>query len=269
MNLWLITVNYIETESTSSLIDSLLMQKDIDGIKIGIANNASSENSSKSLKKIKQKSNLDIKIVNHKKNYYYWPAIKKMISNFYEEQKAYPDWVLICNNDITFPDKNFFSELKKIDSKKYPIIGPKIINSSGLNLNPFMVKPLSELEKIYWKIYFISYPISIIISKIKKLIITRKSKTNSENLISSKQVYAIHGSAMLLSNHFFERGGFIDDNFEMYGEEVSIADTAKKIGLPITYLPKLLIIHNEHTSTKKVDNKLLFLKARESYKYNK
>ena len=269
MNLWLITVNFIETDSTSLLIDSLSMQKNLHGIKIGIADNATSNQSIKCLEKIKQKSSLDIKIFNFKKNYYYWPAVKKVLSSFYEEKKAYPDWVLICNNDITFPDKKFFNELKKIDSIKYPIIGPNIINSEGLSLNPFMIAPLSRLEKLYWNLYFLSYPVSVIISKIKKWLPISRPKNIIIDITSPKQVYAIHGSAMLLSNHFFEKGGFIDDNFEMYGEEVSIAKAAKKIGLPITYLPKLLIIHNEHTNTKRVDNKLLYSKARASYKYNK
>ena len=60
----------------------------------------------------------------------------------------YPDWIIVCNNDITFSNNNFFSELEKIDIKEYPIIGPNIINSKGKKLNPFMLNPLSKLEKI-------------------------------------------------------------------------------------------------------------------------
>ena len=53
----------------------------------------------------------------------------------------------------------------------------------------------------------------------------------------------------------------------MYGEELSVAEIAKKLTIPITYFPKLKIIHDEHRSTKTIDNRLLFNKAKDAHKY--
>ena len=181
----------------------------------------------------------------------------------------YPDWIIICNNDIVFSDKDFIHKLEKINKTKYPINGPDIINSYGVKSNPFMVSPLSVLERFYWNLYFISYPLSKFILLINKIFKPLLTKSKSNDLITKKQVYAVHGSFILFSKSFFHKGGWIDDNFEMYGEELSIAEIAKKLKIPITYFSKLKVIHHEHRSTNIISNRLLFNKAKESHKYFK
>ena len=53
----------------------------------------------------------------------------------------------------------------------------------------------------------------------------------------------------------------------MYGEELTLAEIAKKLNIPVTYFPQLNVIHYEHGSTKKMNKRDLFLKARISHKY--
>ena len=268
MNLLIITVNYGNTFPTESLLSSLSKCELTGSIKIAIADNESSKASILSLNKKKNELNLDIEIFSYKKNHYYWPAAKKVLSSFVKKEKHYPDWVLICNNDIVFSDSNFFKKLKKIDVQKYPIIGPNIIDSYGISSNPFMKRDLTKLETFYWDFYFSSYYLSIIIRKIRKYY----KFFNPNNLVKNKnlpkKVYAIHGSAMIFSNNFFLKGGFLDNNFEMYGEEISVAKIARDIEVPITYFPELELTHNEHTNTKNTDKRLLFQKAKASHKYN-
>jgi GT2 family glycosyltransferase len=88
-----------------------------------------------------------------------------------------------------------------------------------------------------------------------------------ENKVKEQKVYSVHASAILFSSSFFNSGGWFDDNFELYGEELSVSEIAKKISIPIHYVPKLKIMHHEHTSTKKTNKRLLFDKARKSYHY--
>ncbi len=267
MNLWIVTVNYGDTRSTKSLIDSLSVIENLDSVIIGIADNASSPNSFSELKKIIDESKIDIKLFCYKKNFYYWPAAKKVINSLKNLIGIYPDWIIVCNNDITFSESNFFNRLSKIDTKKYPIIGPNIMNSNGKKLNPFMVSPLSRVQDFYWNLYFISYSLSTILLAIKKLFGLFNLKNNE--IKGLKKVYAIHGSAILLSNYFFTNGGWLDDNFEMYGEELTLAEIAKKLNLPITYFPELEVIHHEHTSTRMIDKRDLFFKAKKSHRYFK
>tara|TARA_Y100000590_G_C15695359_1_gene1004932 strand:+ start:1408 stop:2232 length:825 start_codon:yes stop_codon:yes gene_type:complete len=267
MNLWIITVNFGDTVATESLIDSVATVKNIPSVKVAIVDNAASSHSTSRLNKIINKSILDIIIISNKKNLFYWPAIKKAINKLKDKFESYPDWIIVCNNDIIFSDKDFFKNLDRINIKKYPIVGPNIINSSGKKLNPFMASPLSKLQSIYWKLYFFSYPLSRFLLIIKKLFTFRFLLIKSEKIKNNKQVYAVHGSAILFSNHFFISGGWLDSNFQMYGEELTVAEIAKKINLPVTYCPKLKVTHYEHSTTKKINNRILFYKAKQFHKY--
>ena len=268
MNIKIITVNFGNSAPTELLIESISSCKKLHNISISIIDNCSSKESLQELNNLRTNSELNIDIFTNKKNLFYWPAAKKMIESLNNLKKSIPDWILICNNDITFMDKDFFKKLEKINLTKYPIIGPKIVNNNGKNLNPFMIKPFNFISKLYWRLYFISYPISILMLKFKKYIklIFLNSKTQNTKH-HKKQVYSVHGAAILFSSHFFKSGGWLDDNFELYGEELTVAEIAKIISIPIYYMPELTIKHNEHTNTKKINKRLLFKKARYSYHY--
>ncbi len=264
MEIWILTVNYKNTKVTEKLISSLKKCESSNMVKVGVVDNSSTNNSLNHLKKLKQNFSNDFNIVSFKENKYYWPAAKKLIQIMKLKYKNYPDWIMICNNDIAFIDKKFFTKLSNIDKDKFPIIGPDIITDEGQSLNPFMIKPLNKLENLYWWFYFFSYPSSKIVRQLKKIFKLKKVK---KSLINRKTVYAVHGAAILFSSKFFKKGGWIDDNFDMYGEELTVAGIAKKLDINITFYPKLKVLHKEHASTKKIDQKLLFEKAKKSHYY--
>ena len=268
MNLWIISVNFENTESTSALIDSLSLINS-DSIRVGIADNASSPQSLYKLKQIKEKTKLELDIFTFKKNLYYWPAIKKVINNLKNQIGSYPDWVVVCNNDIIFSDSKFFELLLNIDINKYPIIAPNVTNLLGQRLNPFLRSPLSRIQRFYWDLYFISFPLSVFLLFMKKYLRIFTFKSNTNNISQKMEIYAAHGSAILFSSSFFKNGGFLDDNFEMYGEELSVAEIAKKLNLPVTFFPELELIHLEHSSTLNADKRFLYNLAKRSHKYIK
>tara|TARA_B110000014_G_scaffold244246_1_gene215266 strand:+ start:2352 stop:3179 length:828 start_codon:yes stop_codon:yes gene_type:complete len=267
MNIKIITVNFGDITPTKVLIDSISCCEEVDSVSISIADNCSTTTSLEQLNRLSDKSIFNIEIFPNKKNLYYWPAVKKIISSLNPRQETFPDWILICNNDISIKDRLFFRKLKKLKKNKYPIIGPEIIDSNGLRLNPFMYEPLSSMAHLYWKLYFFSYPTSIFLLKFKEIfkIFFPNLKSKKNNL--SGVVYSVHGAAILFSSHFFESGGWLDDNFNFYGEELTVAEIAKKLSIPINYVPSLVINHNEHTNTKKINRRKLFKMARDSYNY--
>ena len=267
MNLWLITVNYRETAPTESLIQSLVACSLPESLKVAIADNECSTETTSKLNNLSDSLKLNMDIFSFNENRYYWPAAKKVLSNLKASSIDYPDWVMVCNNDITFPDKDFFKKLIKIDPIKFPIIGPEILNDTNESLNPFMTEPLSRLERMYWWLYFISYSGSRFLLKSRKIWEKIGWNKKSKNRDQAKEVYAIHGSAILFSSAFFNKGGWLDGNFDLYGEELSVAEIAKKIGAAITYYPKLKITHHEHANTRQTNKKLLFEKSRESHRY--
>ena len=90
---------------------------------------------------------------------------------------------------------------------------------------------------------------------------------NQSKNLGPVPVYAVHGAGILFSKYFFEQGGWLDDNFSLYGEELTVAEIAKQVGCPVTFNPELKLIHQEHTSTQKMDQRSIFNKARESHRY--
>ena len=269
MHIWLITVNYGDPAPTASLLESLqACQKNTLTIKMGIADNASQSTNYNKLNKLKTGSDIEIELFPFAINQFYWPAANQVINKMLTIHGSYPDWIMVCNNDITFQDSNFFKNLEKIDLRKYPILGPKIIGeNTRLPLNPFMIKPMSEIKKLYWKIFYASFSISRLLLVIKKLRDRLFYFNNQYDNPGPSPVYAVHGSAILFSKYFFEQGGWLDDNFSLYGEELTVAEIAKQVDCPVSFNPELKLIHQEHTSTQNMDQRFIFNKARESHRY--
>lgn len=264
MNIWIITVNYKAVQPTKELIKSIEKCNIEHNIKILIGDNESSSITKEELKIIKKKSFLDIELFFYSKNHYYWPSIEKILSKKIDLNSQYPDWILICNNDIIINDKNFFNELNKLDGGLFNIIGPRISSSNNDDLNPFLLEPMTKFSKFFWTFYFKSYYFSIILKffiNIKNIF--QKKQFSNE----TKEVYAVHGSAILFSKYFFINGGKLDTNFKLYCEELTTAEISKKIGCKTYYVPKLKIIHKEHSSIKEINSKYLFKLARQSHNY--
>jgi GT2 family glycosyltransferase len=64
-------------------------------------------------------------------------------------------------------------------------------------------------------------------------------------------IYAPHGAFMIFSRRYFEAGGYLDGNLFLYGEEISVAEICRSLGLAVIYEPSLCVVHNEHASTGK------------------
>ena len=76
-----------------------------------------------------------------------------------------------------------------------------------------MYIPMNKLRFYYWKIYFSSYYISILFSFLSK---NKPKIFNTKQIDTLTKVYAVHGSAIIFSKFFFKKGGYIDDNFELF-----------------------------------------------------
>ncbi len=261
----IITVNYKNTTPTNSLVSSLEQCGENDQIKLIIVDNESSDNTRKELDFIKENSTIDIQILLSDMNRYYWGgaafAIEKVDMEHYK-------WIIICNNDVTFNDAQFFSHLNEIDIENYPIIGPRIQSfHSKKDLNPLLIKSISVIQDIYYSLYYSNTITAKFVHAIGS-ILNRKSKIKNQKS-EIRKIYAPHGSCIIFSNKYFTHGGYLDTGFTMYGEEVSTGEIAKSLGLSIHYMPSLSLIHNDHQSTSKSSWKENFLHSKTTYYYIK
>ena len=266
--IWLITVNFGNPDTTLSLLSNLEDLGESDALEIAVIDNGSTDNSWDSLTALKEKSELNLNLIKSDKNLFYWAGAKKAIDLLKQKYVFWPEWLIVCNNDISIESSNFVNLLLSLDKDEYPIIAPSITSSiSGNALNPFLIKPLSRLERLYWKLYFLNYETSklvkIIGSSLKKLLKKKISDSVSEKM----RIYAPHGACMIFSNNFFLNGGQLDTGFTLFAEELTVAEMARRLNLFITYIPELKIIHHENSSTKVVNKRTLFQHARDSHKY--
>src|SRR3989442_12924430 len=71
-------------------------------------------------------------------------------------------------------------------------------------------------------------------------------------------IYAPHGAFFIFSRRYFEAGGYLDGNLFLYGEEISVAEICRSLGLPVIYEPSLFVVHNERRSTGHVFSRFSF-----------
>ena len=62
-------------------------------------------------------------------------------------------------------------------------------------------------------------------------------------------------------------GGYLDDGFQMFGEELSTAEIARKLNVPIMYHPQLIMTHNDHFSTCNLSWRELYNISQSTYYY--
>ena len=266
----IITVNYKDTNVTENFVHSLGNLDASDKVKLVVVDSASTPKTKDNLQSLLHSSTLKTQLIVSASNTFYWGGVALALDTLDLNYANGPSWIIACNNDILFTQQDFLEKLIALDPDKYPVIGPTIYSSvTGKNLNPYMDQPIRRLEKIYLSLFYINYVtariMQISLKWLKKLLATLKRPSPSK----IKKIYAPHGSFVIFSNQYFKRGGWIDSNYEMYGEEVTTAEIAKKNKIPIFFVPDLKVLHVIHSSTTSHSWKREFNYAKTAYLYYK
>ena len=172
------------------------------------------------------------------------------------------DYVAISNVDITVAE-NFFINLENIIiAQDVAWIAPKIFSKvENRDRNPKVISRYSKkkLQLLYYmyKIPVLYYLYTMSAYQCKKL------QVNYPEI----DIYARHGSFILLTRSFFESNRKIEYPIFLFGEELFLAEIVMKAGKKVRYVPNLVIEDNEHISTSTLKKKTYFKYNRESIKY--
>ena len=266
----IITVNYRNTSVTEDFIHSLEKVHEFQRVQLVIVDSASTNATKEELEALLHNSSLHTQIICSDQNTYYWGGVALAIKHLKLEFSMGPKWLIACNNDILFTQQDFLKQLIALDPDKYPVIGPTIYSSiTGKNLNPAMAKPINIIGKFYYSILFLNPKTARLIHIIRKMTQKLFYSVFKRSTPTSGKIYAPHGAFMIFSKHYFTRGGWIDDNFKLYGEEITTAEIASNNNLEIHFLPELEVSHVEHSSTGTNIWQDWFYHAKETYKYLK
>ena len=266
----IITVNYKDTDVTEKLIRSLQNLDTSNNLDLVIVDSESTVQTKERLKLLAKNTPFKTQLIFSERNTYYWGGIALALHTLQLNYDGPPQWIIVCNNDINFPQVDFIKKLTAFDPDNYPIIGPTIYSSvTGKNLNPFMDRPIRRLEKIYLSCFYINHITARIMHISLKWLKKSLAILERPQQEKIKKIYAPHGSFVIFSNQYFKRGGWIDSNYEMYGEEVTTAEIAKKNKIPIFFVPELEVLHIDHSSTASLSWKREFNYAKTAYLYYK
>lgn len=251
----IITVQYRNFQNTREFVTSLANLDDSTDCELIIVDNDASGASAGDLDLTRQTSPFPVHVLRPSQNLYYWGGAEFALAEFVSSQSRRPRWTIICNNDVTFLDRSFLTRLRSLDASQYPVVAPTIISeTTGADQNPFLVRPAGALKRLKWRVYDVNYGLATTMLAIHGLAkqVTRPLRhilRHSTGGAARQQIYAPHGSFVILSEAFFERGGGLDTTIPMFAEELTIAVLAQRLSIPIWHLPDLRVSHREHSTT--------------------
>ena len=246
----IITVNYKNTEGTENFVQSLEKLDNSDGVELVVVDSESTHETKEKLQTLLRQSALKTLLIDSFSNTFYWGGVTLALHAKDLDYANGPSWIIACNNDILFRQKDFLLKLSRIDPEFYPVIAPSIISIvTGKNLNPYMVRPIKTMAKLYYGIFFFNSVTGLLIYKFRNLMKKLFTLLTIASIKQGRTIYAPHGAFIIFSSLFFQKGGWLDENLTMYGEEFTVAEIARRLQLPVHYRPDLEVIHVEHSST--------------------
>jgi GT2 family glycosyltransferase len=190
------------------------------------------------------------------KNLGYFGGASEGLKRYLDQHQKYPAWILVTNVDIVFTPP-FFKQLKsKLNLDKLAVIAPAIIsNRWNTDYNPKIIERYARSRiQFYQFLYssFLLHNLFLIAAYSKKWLSGRRNKKNidgtTKNNVPSK-IYGAHGSCLVFHRNYFLQGGNLDLPNFLFGEEIHVAEAARKSGLEVVYDPDLVIYDYEHAST--------------------
>lgn len=172
------------------------------------------------------------------------------------------DYVAISNVDITMTE-DFFLNLERANlPKDVAWVAPKIYSKDeNRDRNPKVLNRYSKgkLQLLYYMYRFpmLFYLYTMTAYKRKKL----------QPQYPEMNIYAGHGSFMLLTRSFFESYPKIEYPIFLFGEELFLAELVRKANKKVRYVPSLVIEDSEHVSTSTLKKKSYFKYNQDSIKY--
>lgn len=254
MSILMICVNYKNDGETTRFVQDFLNQTDVFDQKIIIVNNSESPSVYSPLTSLAS-SDPRIWLLTPGKNLGYFGAASL---GFIEYSKTFPlpDWVIVSNTDIEFLHANFFSALNQFHANStHAIVAPAIISSlTGQDQNPNMRARPSRFRMHFYKwVFRYHVPLKIyeLLSCLKQSVKKACSRSMGSQTSSPQltAIYAPHGAFVIFHRTYFDAGGSLDHGTLLYGEEIFVAENARRLGLSVIYDPRLRILHREHSTT--------------------
>lgn len=218
------------------------------------------DNTEKHVEEIKEKMhNAELKVFPYYENLGYFGAVKRMMT---ETKPADFNFVIISNVDVELKADTLTVLLSRYeDGGHVGWIAPQIYSKiEKRDLNPQAMSRYS-LVKLNLLRFMFKHPLLCVLYK------QTAYKRKRMQLHSAGDVYAGHGSFIILTRLYIEKCGMIDFPVFLYCEEIYLAEQCRNHGLRVVYDPEIKIIDMEHASTGKMPSRSYFKYNADALKY--
>ena len=170
----------------------------------------------------------------------YFGAVKLGMEKF--APQGY-DYVIISNVDVVI-DPSFFTKLSAYqDSENTGWIAPQIYSHlEQRDRNPKILRRYAKRKlqvlKIKFRFPMVNWVYNHTLYKSKKLAKHERG-----------EIYAGHGSFIILTKRYFEACGIIDYPVFLFCEEIYLGEQCQQHGLKVMYEPEIRVADAEHAST--------------------
>lgn len=184
----------------------------------------------------------------------------------FAKRKLNPDFIVIANNDVVYPQHDFTKKIPEIyRSTLFSILGPdiRVQREKLMHQNPMKTKLLTKEAA------------SLFLQKRTSMLQNIDSASLSLPSVLGRRKFkkrtmtgpiVLHGSIVILSPIFIHDMDFVfDDRTFFYGEEDLLATLAYSKGHRMVYDPRIHVLHNEKSST---DTSNLLEYYKKSYSYH-
>lgn len=213
------------------------------------------------LKNYLDRINSSVQYYATKSNLGYFGAAKCVLNKIDYQSR---DYIIISNNDVHIINNDFFINLENT-LKKADVLAPSIINSSGKQQNPHRLKKISKINVLFWYFFFFNFHIAKILLFLRCKV--RRSDRINNFQLRERMIFSPHGAFVIFARSFFNKGGFIDDGFFLYGEEDSIGFQCHRSDMKVLFNPELKVLHMESRSIGKDFTKSKFDFQKKAFKY--
>lgn len=247
MKIFLVTIDHGKPALSNKLFDSLVSQSPGNfSIEMVIVENSGRS----SIEDYVIGGNLSASLsarVEFAENSGYFGSAAKVI-----REKMPPDtnWVIVCNNDLSF-DPSFFSSLLEIQNrvKQKLLLCPNVIEGNR-NVNPLSRYKYPIIKTLFWDFYYknkffaeLYELLRLYVSRSRQMLAARQKGNQEEG-----DIYLGHGAIYIISPELIRLNGGLPAETFLYQEESVICGTVRKFGQQPYYLPTLKVYHESHAT---------------------
>lgn len=191
---------------------------------------------------------INIKVFSFHKNYGYFGSIQRMMK--INDVFIY-DFCILSNVDVKMTPQTLYKLCNNPIEENIGWIAPQTFSiSEKRDLNPALTQRYSRLRIKILRLFY-KYP--ILLRTYEKTLYKRKKilKYSSQQ---NKEIYAGHGSFIILTQEYFKRCGIINYPVFLYDEELYLAEECRIHNLKVIYSPNIIINDIGKVSTGKLPN---------------